>query len=109
MFPISSMLPTKGQVDQLEYEFDNLRAALRWWIELRDVEHAIRQACALFHVWYMRGYLTEGQTWLQEILALHSAPCNPASRRRALQMVAHLACRHADYVVALEALKELLI
>jgi non-specific serine/threonine protein kinase len=111
LFPHSNefRFPTRQQLDQLEREHDNLRAALRWWIELHDVEHALKQAGVLFYVWFMRGYLTEGQAWLQEILALPSTPCNPASRRRALQIVAHLAGRHADYVVALEALNELLV
>jgi tetratricopeptide (TPR) repeat protein len=93
----------------MEREFDNVRAALRWWIELHDVEAAIQQASMLFFVWYTRGYNTEGQAWLQEILALPWAARNSVSRNRALQILSRLAGRHTDYVVALEAVNELLV
>jgi predicted ATPase/DNA-binding SARP family transcriptional activator len=42
-------------IDQLEREQDNLRASLRWWIELRDAERAVRQAAAVFPIWFFRG------------------------------------------------------
>jgi len=109
IFLMSSVVPTAEQLDRLERELDNLRAALRWWIESQDVERAIKQSGILFFVWMCRGYLTEGQACLQEILALPSAPASSASRRRGLQILAHLACRHADYVVGLDALEELLV
>jgi len=108
LYPNASVVPTGQQLGQLEHEHDNLRSALRWWIESNDVKRAISQAGVLFHVWFWRGYLTEGQAWLQEILALPAALGAPAVRRRGLQLLGHLACRHADYVVAREAFEELL-
>jgi predicted ATPase/DNA-binding XRE family transcriptional regulator len=98
---------TRQQLDELEREQDNLRAALRWWIEADDAERAVKQACNLFQVWF-RGSVTEGQLWLQEILGMPSAIDNPAVRRGALPMLANLACRHADYLVAQDAFDELL-
>jgi predicted ATPase/DNA-binding XRE family transcriptional regulator len=102
------VVPTAEQFDRLERELENLRAALRWWIESQDVPRAIKQAGILYFVWMWRGPLTEGQANLQEILAINSMPGSSASRRRGLQMVANLALRHADYVVGLDALEELL-
>jgi len=107
-FPYKSAFPTPEQLDLLERELDNLRTALRWWIELEDVERAIKQACILFHVWFWRGYLSEGHAWLREILALPSVRSAPNIRIRALPMFARLAIRHGEYVVALETFEELL-
>jgi len=73
LYPSGLVLPTTEQLDQLEREQDNLRAALRWWIETQDVERAIQQAGLLFQVWFFRGSATEGVVWLQEILALPAA------------------------------------
>ena len=50
--------PERSMLDQLEGELDNLRAALRWWIESPDAERALHQAAALFRIWYLRGSLT---------------------------------------------------
>jgi predicted ATPase len=95
-------------LDQLEREQDNLRAALLWWIESQDAERAIKQAVALYPIWFYRGFLTEGLAWLKEVLALPSALGSPAIRRRGLPLLANLARRHGEYVVALEAFEELL-
>jgi non-specific serine/threonine protein kinase len=105
----SNECPTSQLLDRLERELDNLRAALRWWLEVQDFERAIKQASVLFCVWYWRGYTTEGPVRLQEILALPSARSSSASRRRGLQILGHLACRHADYRMGVQALEELLV
>src|SRR5262249_49724250 len=73
-----------------------------------DVEQAITQAGLLFHIWFSRGYVTEGCERLREILALPSAVDSPAIRRRALPLFARLACHHGDLTLALEAYAELL-
>jgi non-specific serine/threonine protein kinase len=108
-YPNGPGWPTAKQLRQLEREHDNLRAALRWWIESEDAERAIKQAALLYHIWFSRGYVTEGCDWLREILALPSAVDSPAIRRRALPVFARLACHHAEYVLALEAYSELLV
>jgi predicted ATPase/class 3 adenylate cyclase len=62
-----------GQVEwlwRLEREHDNLRTALAWALERSRSEHALRQAGALVWFWYVRGYLSEGQRWLAQALAL---------------------------------------
>jgi predicted ATPase/DNA-binding XRE family transcriptional regulator len=55
LMPHTWVPPTAEQLDELEREHDNLRAALRWWIELQDVERAIKQATGLSCLWYFHG------------------------------------------------------
>jgi non-specific serine/threonine protein kinase len=96
------------QLHQLEREHDNLRAALRWWIESEDLERAVHQAGLLFYIWFTRGYATEGYEWLREILAHPAAVGSPAIRRRALPLFARLAVHHGEHALSLEAYAELL-
>lgn len=46
--------------DRQELENDNFRAALRWSLEQKELELALRLARALAHFWFLRGYLREG-------------------------------------------------
>jgi predicted ATPase/DNA-binding CsgD family transcriptional regulator len=100
--------PEGVMLDRLEGELDNLRAALRWWIESQAAERALHQAAALFRIWYLRGSLTEGRAWVEEVLALPTVSDAPAFRVRALPMLAHLARRHGEHDFALAAFQELL-
>jgi predicted ATPase/DNA-binding XRE family transcriptional regulator len=50
--PIGRLTPTVEQLDQLDREQDNLRAAMRWWIELQDGERALDLAGFLFALFY---------------------------------------------------------
>ena len=71
-------------LDALEAERDNMRAALRWSDEVHDVETELRLAAALSTFWEMRGYLTEGQRWLERALANSSDTDDPLLRVRCL-------------------------
>jgi non-specific serine/threonine protein kinase len=104
----ASLWTDRGLLDQLERELDNLRAALRWWIELQDTERAIRQADAVFPIWFLRGSITEGRGWLEELLALAAVTHATRVRMHALPMLANLARRHGEYEVALDAFQEML-
>jgi predicted ATPase/class 3 adenylate cyclase/Tfp pilus assembly protein PilF len=55
---------------RLEAEHDNLRLALGWSIERRAAELAMRLGAALWRFWDKRGYLSEGQRWLDQVLGL---------------------------------------
>jgi predicted ATPase len=50
-YPNGPAWPTAKELHQLEREFDNLRAALHWWMESEDLEQAIKQATLLFRIW----------------------------------------------------------
>jgi predicted ATPase/tetratricopeptide (TPR) repeat protein/DNA-binding XRE family transcriptional regulator len=57
-------------LNRLEDEHDNLRAALQWSKDHRDVQTGLRLAVALEQFWELRGYLSEGARWLAELLAI---------------------------------------
>ena len=57
-------------LDRLEREHDNLRAALRWTRERAELELGLRLAGALWRFWLVRGPLSEGQGFLDELLRL---------------------------------------
>jgi predicted ATPase/DNA-binding XRE family transcriptional regulator len=52
----------------LEQEHGNLRAALQWFLDRHKHESAARLAGALAWFWLIRGYLTEGRSWLARTL-----------------------------------------
>ncbi len=57
-------------LDCLEREHHNLRAALRWALEMGEAEKLLRLTGALWRFWQTRGYLSEGLEWLQTALNL---------------------------------------
>jgi len=72
-------------LDLLEREHDNLRAALDWLAEQRDVEGSLRLALALSEFWLIRGYYVEGQARLSAVLALPGAEQPSTGRAMALR------------------------
>jgi len=57
-------------LERVETEHDNLRTALAWSLESSKSDHALQLAGALYYFWLLRGYISEGQKWLNEALAL---------------------------------------
>ena len=57
-------------LERLEFEHDNLRAALAFAIREQETETALRLAGALSRFWIQRGYLTEGRLRLEAALSL---------------------------------------
>ena len=68
-------------LDVIEREHDNLRAALAWSRDTDDHDMLLRLAGALTYFWYYRGYLNEGQRWLNQ--ALQTPVDSDAPRPRA--------------------------
>jgi len=54
---------------RLQREHENLRAAIAWLLEHHEQEAALRLCGALWHFWWMHGYLSEGRTELTRALA----------------------------------------
>jgi predicted ATPase/DNA-binding SARP family transcriptional activator len=79
----------------LDREQENLRAALRWALD-NTVEGALRMMRGLVRFWYVRGYLDEGRTWLQEALTRSEGRDSP-DRAWALSGAGLLAREQADY------------
>jgi predicted ATPase len=62
-----------GWLDQIDSDFDNLRAAIEWsYLAGTGQEAALRIGSALFRYWWMRGNLVEGLQWLTHGQALES-------------------------------------
>ncbi len=81
--------------ETLEAEHDNIRAALSWALERKDVEVALRLGGALWWFWLMRGYHSEGRRWLEEALAIEVRG-SPEVRAMALAGAGGLALEQGD-------------
>ena len=66
----------RHQVEQLEAEFDNVRAAFAWQRDNGSASSAMELASALQPLWQGRGRLSEGLTWFEAIL--HNEQLDPA-------------------------------
>ncbi len=62
---------------RVERELGNVRAALQWARATGETELGLRLATALWRFWTEAGYLSEGQQWIETLLAL--APPETAS------------------------------
>ncbi len=71
-------------LDRLEQDHDDLRAAIGWALESGDLSTAVGLAGGLWRFWQKRGYLAEGLTQLERVLAL-AGPDAPDE----LRLVAH--------------------
>ena len=80
-------------LDRLEREHDNLRAALGWARDVRQVELGLALAGRLGPFWRRRGHTREGLAWLDELLATAGA-ASPRTRARALMAAGALCSWH---------------
>lgn len=83
-------------LEELEIEHDNLRAALRWARDNRDVETGLRLVGVLWRFWETRGHVTEGRQYLEEVLS-HSQGAAPALRAEAHTGAGTMAWHQRDY------------
>jgi predicted ATPase len=84
-------------LDRLENEYENLRAALAWCLaEENGAEVGLRLAGALVLFWEVRGYLSEGRSYLAEALGKEGAGRPMRERAKALNGAAVLAWMQGD-------------
>lgn len=86
--------PDQPQLDRLARNLDNLRAALRHWIDA-GAHEAVRLAAALKEFWYAHGHLREGRAWLAQALAVDTVV--DAARGYALLSAGQLAHNQGDH------------
>jgi predicted ATPase/transcriptional regulator with XRE-family HTH domain len=87
---------------RLQCEHDNFRAALTWAHEHGQTEIELRLAGSLWEFWQLRGFLSEGRSWLQAALTKRSdeSPRLAAARAEALTGLGYLALHQSDYATA---------
>jgi predicted ATPase/DNA-binding SARP family transcriptional activator/DNA-binding CsgD family transcriptional regulator len=86
-----------GWLERLETEHDNLRAALRWFLERGEAEQGLRLAGALGEFWRVRGHLREGLRWLEEALGNGEDTSSTLARAKALSHAGWMAWERVDF------------
>ena len=83
----------------MELDHDNLRVALTWSLESDQIEAGLKLAGALAWFWHSKGHLSEGNLWLEKILA--SGIGNQGKERaKALRASSILSTGTGDYIRA---------
>src|SRR5829696_5142297 len=99
-----------GQVEWLkrfEWEHDNLRAAISWSLERRNLQDAAQLGWALWLFWWIRGHFAEGRRLMEEALSVHGSAAMPASARaQGLFVAGTMACGQGDHSSAEPLLEE---
>lgn len=99
-------LRSAGQIawfGQVEMEYENIRAALQWFLEHHELEAALRLPIALRQFWFLHGRLSEGYAFLEQALAasLRDKRLQVSSlRARGFYVAGYLASRQQDFVLA---------
>lgn len=91
---------------RLEEELDNMRAALRWFLDRGEHEEALQMA-GLIRFWFAHGHRSEVQRWLEEGLT-GGEGLAPGVRANALYALGTLATLRGDYARATPLLEEAL-
>ena len=84
-------------MDWLGADHSNLLSALRYFVTSGDVESAVRMVGGLWRFWWRRGFLTEGRSRTDEVLALFDASAPGLLQANALLAAGLLALWQADY------------
>jgi predicted ATPase/DNA-binding CsgD family transcriptional regulator len=86
--------------ERLEREHHNVRAAMQWSLERGETGHdwelALRLGGALRRFWQVRGYLSEGRAFLEQVLA-RSEGIVASMRVKGLIALGHIAIIQSDY------------
>ncbi|TMC35429.1 MAG: hypothetical protein E6J24_04215 [Chloroflexi bacterium] len=94
------LLPRLFGADELaayrafEGDHANLHAALRYFLDADDAEHAARLAIALSRYWHTHGTVIETERWLEPLLARSDA-LEPRTRMRLLTVAGNVAIDRA--------------
>ncbi|HET9587339.1 MAG TPA: tetratricopeptide repeat protein [Anaerolineales bacterium] len=91
-----------GQQDwknRLELDHDNLRVALAWSLESNQIEAGLKMAGALAWFWHSKGHLSEGNLWLEKLLA-SGIGTQGKERAKALRASSILLTGTGDYIRA---------
>ncbi len=90
------------ELDALEHEHDNFRAALAWLSRKGDVDSGLRLCNALGLYWQVRGYLTEGRESCARALSREGG--SASARGGVLLQSGALAREHGEYSLSVRYL-----
>jgi non-specific serine/threonine protein kinase len=82
--------------NRLELDHDNLRVALAWSLESNQIEAGLKMAGALAWFWHSKGHLSEGNLWLEKLLA-SGIGTQGKERAKALRASSILSTGTGDY------------
>ena len=85
-------------LDRLEAEHDNIRAALDRFEATAENGRAMRLGAAVWRLWSLRGYISEGHQRIERLLGLDAGP--PPTRADLLSGAADLALDADDIAIA---------
>jgi predicted ATPase/class 3 adenylate cyclase len=92
---------------RLEADHDNLRAALRWMLERREVQMGLLLAGVLStNFWLGCNHEREGRSWCERVLAQPGAQARTVARAKALRGLGLLAWAQGDFPEAELLLEE---
>jgi non-specific serine/threonine protein kinase len=83
-------------LDRMDLHHGNIRAALRWAIDNRCSDEALRISASCYQFWVQRGYCAEGRQWLERALALGGETTRQV-RASALLGLGVTCCDQGDY------------
>jgi predicted ATPase/DNA-binding CsgD family transcriptional regulator len=83
-------------LDQLELEYENLRAAITWLVESEESELALHLVTTLWWFWYARGHMSEGRQWFERLLPASGRVSAPV-RAKALKSAGWIAFQQKDF------------
>lgn len=87
-------------LDRLDHEQHNVRAAMRWSLDVGEPELGARIVAAIWRYWQLRSQLSEGATWAAAFLANPAAPMDPGVRIGVLSATGGIAYWAKDFPTA---------
>ncbi|MFN8499114.1 MAG: tetratricopeptide repeat protein [Anaerolineae bacterium] len=85
-------------LEHFEDEQDNIRAALAWALEDRQIEQGMQIIGALHWFWWSKGYWSEGRDWALQFLAQPEAQAHSLGRAQALDVAGDCIGELGDFV-----------
>jgi predicted ATPase/class 3 adenylate cyclase len=93
-------------LERLEREHGNLHAALDHFIARGEIEAGLRLGAAFWTFWLVRGWMSEGQQRLTQLLESAQSVLHTAVGAKALRGVGYLALIQRDHVPARKSLEQ---
>ncbi|HZC05459.1 MAG TPA: tetratricopeptide repeat protein [Ktedonobacterales bacterium] len=71
---------SERQIARVDADYENVRTALGWSLEVGEITLGLRMVAALRHFWFVHSHYLEGLDWLERILARTPTPTTDEER-----------------------------